>query len=250
MKKEITMKKLSGNQIKLIAIIAMTVDHLTWLLFPGFNTEWYVLLLHAVGRLTAPIMWFFIAEGCHYTRDIKKYAERLFVFAVISHFAYNFAFGIPFVPFKTGVFNQTGVMWSLAWAVVVVMIHKSDQIKDWAKTLLTVLIAFIAFPSDWSSIAVMCPFYIYLHRGDFKKQALDIVIWSAIYGAVYFIFIDKAYGLLQMCTALTIPILTQYNGERGSWKGMKWFFYAYYPLHLFIIGIMRILLHGNAVLIF
>ena len=250
MKKVMTMKGLSGNQIKLIAIIAMTVDHITWLLFPGLNTEWYVLGLHVIGRLTAPIMWFFIAEGCHYTHDIKKYAARLFAFAIISHFAYNFAFGIPFVPLKTGVFNQTGVMWAYAWAVVVIMIHKSDQIKDWAKTLLTVLIAFIAFPSDWSSIAVMCPFYIYLHRGDFKKQVLDIVIWSAIYAAVYFLFIDKAYGALQMCTALTIPILANYNGERGSWKGMKWFFYAYYPLHLFIIGIIRILLHGNAVLIF
>ena len=32
-----TIKKtgLNSNEIKLIAIIAMTIDHVTWLLFPG-----------------------------------------------------------------------------------------------------------------------------------------------------------------------------------------------------------------------
>lgn len=95
-----TIKKtgLNSNEIKLIAIIAMTIDHVTWLLFPGCQKIWWVMLLHAIGRLTAPIMWFFIAEGFHYTRNVKKYIARLFVFAVISHFAYNFAGGIPFIP--------------------------------------------------------------------------------------------------------------------------------------------------------
>ena len=82
---------INSNQIKLIAITAMTIDHVTWLLFPGFQKEWWVLLLHVIGRLTAPIMWFFMAEGFHYTRNVKKYIGRLFVFAVISHFAYAFA---------------------------------------------------------------------------------------------------------------------------------------------------------------
>ena len=41
---------LNSNQLKLVAIIAMTVDHLTWTLFPGLQTAWYVLLLHTVGR--------------------------------------------------------------------------------------------------------------------------------------------------------------------------------------------------------
>lgn len=65
-------KGLNSNQIKLIAIIAMTIDHVTWLLFPGCQKIWWVMLLHAIGRLTAPIMWFFITEGFHYTRDWKK----------------------------------------------------------------------------------------------------------------------------------------------------------------------------------
>ena len=89
---------LSGNALKGIAILAMTLDHLTWTLWPGYATDWWVLVCHLLGRVTAPIMWFFIVEGYHYTHDVKKYAARLFALAAVSHFAYDFCFGIPFVP--------------------------------------------------------------------------------------------------------------------------------------------------------
>ena len=241
---------LNANQIKLIAIAAMTIDHLVWALFPGTQAVWYVFALHIIGRLTAPIMWFFIAEGCHYTHHPGKYMLRLFLFAVISHFAYDFAFGIPFLPLSTGAFNQTSVMWSLAWAVVLIFIGRNDRIPQWMKIVSIVLICVISFPSDWSSIAVMCPFFLYAHRGNFKMQAWDIVLWTFIYAAVYFLFLDKLYGVLQMFTFLSIPILSCYSGERGKWKGMKWLFYLYYPAHLVVIGIIRIILHGNISLIF
>ena len=39
-------------------------------------------------------MWFMVAEGYHYTRNFRKYLQRLFIFAVLAHFAYNFCFGI------------------------------------------------------------------------------------------------------------------------------------------------------------
>lgn len=243
-------KALNSNQIKMIAIIAMTIDHLTWVFFPGTSAVWYVFMLHIIGRLTAPIMWFFIAEGCFYTRDIKKYIGRLFLFAVLSHFAYDFAFGIPFVPLSTGIFNQTSVMWSLAWAVLLIAVCRKDSVSHWKKILLIIAGCVISFPSDWSSIAVMCPFFLYEHRGNFRKQAWDIVIWTTVYAIVYFLFLDRLYGVLQMFTFVTIPILANYNGERGKWKGMKWFFYVYYPAHLILIGLLRILIQGDISLIF
>ena len=243
-------KTLNANQIKLIAIIAMTADHLTWAFFPGTQTVWYVYALHIIGRLTAPIMWFFIAEGCHYTRSMKKYITRLFLFAAVSHFAYNFAFGIPFLPLSTGIFNQTGVMWPLAWAAVLILICRQDSIPQRAKILCVIAVCVITFPADWSCIAVMCPFYLYAHRGNFRLQARDIVIWSFFYAAVYFLFLDRPYGVLQMFTFLTIPILAKYNGERGKWKGMKWFFYLYYPAHLIVVGLIRMALHGDISIIF
>ena len=181
---------------------------------------------------------------------MNDWVMRLFLFAVISHFAYDFAFGIPFLPLSTGAFNQTSVMWSLAWAVVLIFIGRNDRIPQWMKIVSIVLICVISFPSDWSSIAVMCPFFLYAHRGNFKMQAWDIVLWTFIYAAVYFLFLDKLYGILQMFTFLSIPILSCYSGERGKWKGMKWLFYLYYPAHLVVIGIIRIILHGNISLIF
>ena len=245
-------KGLNASQIKLIAIIAMTVDHLTWAFFPGTDPTWYVFGLHIIGRLTAPLMWFFISEGCHYTRNIWKYAGRIFLFAIISHFAYNFASGIPFVPFSNGsIFNQTSVLWSLALAVVAVAIYRSEQFPKALKFPAILLMSILGFPSDWSSIAVMCPFFLYQHRGNFKKQAIDFVVWTLMYAIVYFFFLDKLYGVLQLFTFLTIPILAQYNGERGRRvPGTKWLFYIYYPAHLVIIGILRIVLHGNISIIF
>lgn len=238
-------KGLNANQLKVIAITAMTLDHVISVVFPNYPKDWWILLCHVIGRLTAPIMWFFIAEGYHYTHNVRKYASRLFFFAVISHFAYNFAFGIPFIPFQTSVFNQTSVIWSLAWGLTALVILDSPSLKQWTKTLLIVVICLITFCSDWSCIAVMAIISISRNRGNFRKQMTGMVFWVAFYALVYFLFIDKVYGIIQMFVVLTIPFLKCYNGERGTWKGMKWFFYLYYPLHLIVCGIIRILLYGN-----
>ncbi len=238
------MKGLNANQLKLIAIIAMTIDHLVWTLCPGYATDWWVILLHIIGRLTAPIMWFFIAEGYHHTHNKAKYAKRLFALAVISHFAYNFCFGIPFIPFRTTVFNQTGVVWSLAWGLVLLCINDNEKIKQWQKVVCILLVCVITFPSDWSCIASMAILYIGIYRGNFRKQMTWMMIWTFVYAAVYFIWIDKVYAMIQLGTCLTIPLLYCYNGQRGEWKGMGKLFYAYYPLHLVICGIIRVLLWG------
>lgn len=248
--KKLIKSGLNSNQLKMIAIIAMTIDHLTWTLFPGCQTVWYVFCLHIIGRLTAPIMWFFIAEGSFYTHNPPKYIGRLFLFSLISHFAYDFAFGIPFVPLSTGVFNQTSVMWSLALAALLIYIYNRTDIPFWLKNVAIFVACILSFPSDWSSIAVMAPFMLFNHRGNLKKQAIDIVFWTFIYALVYFIFLDNLYGALQMFTFLSVPLLRNYNGERGKAKGMKWLFYIYYPAHLVVIGIIRLALHGNISTIF
>ena len=204
MQKTLTRSGLDSNMLKLIAIAAMTADHIAWLLFPGYPTDPLPIILHIIGRLTCPIMCFFIAEGYHYTRNIKKYTARLFVFAMISHFAYIFASNDfvdwhSFIPFYYGnILNQTSVIWSLAWGLVLLRIADNSKIK---------------------------------------------MLWAAVYAVVYFFAIDKIYGLIQLCVALAIPLLFLYNGKRGRNhkinRFMKWLFYAYYPLHLLVIGIIR-----------
>ena len=238
---------LNSNQLKTFAIIAMTIDHLVSVIYPGYPKDWWIIGLHIIGRLTAPTMWFMVAEGYHYTRDLKKYIGRLFLFAVISHFAYNFAFGIPFIPFQTTVFNQTSVIWSLAWGVVAIAITDESKchLKQWQKTLLVLGICVITFCSDWSCIAVLAILDIYSNRGNLKMQVREMMVYVSFYAIVYFLFVDKVYGIIQLFVFICVPFIMNYNGERGKWKGMKWFFYLYYPAHLVICGIIRLLLHGN-----
>lgn len=242
-------KILNSNQLKLIAIIAMTVDHIAWAMFDGYPSALLPLVMHIIGRLTCPIMCYFIAEGYHYTRNINKYTFRLFAFAFVSHFAYIFASNDfvdfkPFIPFYYGNFlNQTSVMWSLAWGLVMLRIADSKRIKSIYKVLLVILICIITLPSDWSCIAALCIMAIGTNRGDFRKQMSWMIFYVALYSLVYFFAIDKAYGILQMGVVLSIPVIAMYNGERGKNpkinKFMKWFFYIFYPLHLFVIGLIN-----------
>lgn len=238
-------KGLNSNILKTIAIIAMTIDHLAWVLAPGDGHVWYLYVLHSIGRITAPIMCFFIAEGFHYTRNVKKYAGRLLFFALISHFAYNFAFGIPFLPCSTGdILDQTSVIWALFWGLMALAIAGPQNIKlpQWAKVLAVIGICVISFPANWSCVAVLVILNFGSNRGNFKKQMIGLPIFVAVYALVYGIFADWQYGLVQMMVILAIPLLKLYNGERGAWKGMKWFFYLYYPFHLFVCGIIRCML--------
>lgn len=246
-------KGLNSNALKTIAVIAMTVDHIAWLLFPNYPHEFLPVILHIIGRLTCPIMCYFIAEGYHYTRDVRKYTVRLFVFALISHFAYIFASADyvdikSFIPFYYGnILNQTSVIWSLAWGLVMLRIANSKKIqKQWVKTLLVLLICVVTFPSDWSCIASLCILAFGTNRGNLKAQSMWLVIYVALYSAVYCFAIDRVYGLVQMGVVLAIPFIKLYNGKRGQDprinKFMKWLFYIYYPLHLAILGSVQLAL--------
>lgn len=246
------MKKLNSNHLKIIAIIAMTIDHIADLLYPGMPNIFISNVMHIIGRLTAPIMFFFICEGYHYTKDVKKYISRLFIFALISHFAYCFAFGINFIPFSTGnIFNQTSIMWTLAWAVVALhILHGKNNLKEWQKWLLVILINLITFSSDFSSIAVMAILFMYDRRGNLKSQMISMMAWLSLYALISYLFVNKTYGLIAMTAILVYPLLKNYNGKRGKVKWLKWFFYLYYPLHLIIIGALRLYMYGNIPLLF
>ena len=219
---------LSSNAIKLIAIAAMTVDHIAWAVFPGYPKEFLPLLMHLIGR---------------------KYTARLFIFALISHFCYiyfshDFIDWRSFIPFYYGgALNQTSVMWSLAWGLVMLRVAESKKITSGAvRVLLILLICLVSFPSDWSCIASLCVMAFGTNRGDLKKQSFWLLFYAALYAVVYFFAIDRVYGILQMGVALSLPVLRLYNGQRGKSPAvnrfMRWFFYLYYPAHLLLIGLL------------
>ena len=78
----------------------------------------------------------------------------------------------------------------------------------------------------------------------------SMLFWVSIYSIVSFFFVSKVYAVVQFGVILVYPFLKQYNGQKGTVKWMKWFFYLYYPSHLFIVGLIRIAVYGDIPLLF
>ena len=241
---------LDANALKLIAIAAMTVDHVAWLLFPGYPAAAMPVIMHIIGRITCPIMCFFIAEGFYHTHDRKKYALRLLALAVVSHFAYllasnNYLDPHSFIPFYYGeLLNQTGVVWSLLGGLLMLWLCEDEKRPMGVKVAGVILICILTLPADWSCIAALCVLSIGSNRSNPQKQIAWCLFYVALYAVVYFFALDKLYGLMQLGVVLAIPLLALYNGRRGKNPAvnrvMKWLFYIYYPLHLFILGLIQL----------
>ena len=78
----------------------------------------------------------------------------------------------------------------------------------------------------------------------------EILLYVTLYAVVSFFFVSKSYALVQVGVLLVYPVLTLYNGEKGKAKWTKWFFYLYYPIHLIVIGVLRIYIYGDVSLLF
>ena len=239
-----TIKKgLSGNVLKIIAIIAMTIDHVAWIIFPGYTMGPVAIIMHVIGRITAPIMMFFISEGYHYTHSRMKYLMRLLIFAAISHIPYTMFSDFDFIP---GI-PTTSVMWPFAMGVLALMIDQGDILpntKRWQRMVLVWFCLILALPSDWSMPAAISILFMGRHRDNFKRQMLDMASLLAVYAVVCGLLFAPIYGLIHIGVIIPIVLLAFYNGTRGTMggKAMKWLFYIYYPSHLLILGLIRILI--------
>ena len=126
-------KGLSGNALKVIAIIAMTIDHLAWV---GIETYQQAetpmqIGLHCIGRLTAPMMIFFVAEGYYHTHDFRRYLRRLLMLAVVSHFAFCYFNMSGFNPLDNLLFNATSIAWPLLWGLILLKVWDMPQLACW-----------------------------------------------------------------------------------------------------------------------
>lgn len=61
------------------------------------------------------------------------------------------------------------------------MINDS-KLNDYLKVLLIILLCILAFPADWSSVAVMIVIYDYAYKNSFLKQMISQTIFSGKYG--------------------------------------------------------------------
>ena len=227
-------KGLNINELKIIAIIAMTIDHITAILLSDkLNIQTYI-VLRAIGRITIPIMWFSIIEGYYHTKNIKKYIGRLFIFSIISHFAYAYAFKKPIIP--KSIFFETSVIWSLMCGLIALWIAKNDKLKKWMKFILVVAIFILTYKSDWGLVSVLAIVGMGIYRENFTKQMLALCISVVLVEMVKYGLTNSIWHIVQLSIFFAIPLLGKYNGEKG--KGLKWFFYIYYPIHLILLGII------------
>lgn len=124
----------SAYHLKIIAIFAMLIDHIAWAFVPLESALGQI--MHIIGRLTAPIMCFFIAEGFYHTKNIKKYALRLGIFALISHIPYNyFMFGNLPLSFDYGFKSilRTSIMLPLFLGLISLVVWNNSKIKKLLK---------------------------------------------------------------------------------------------------------------------
>lgn len=228
---------LTADAIKWVAIAAMLIDHIAWAFVPMDSAAGQV--MHILGRITAPTMCYFIAEGYHYTHDFRRYAARLFVFALIAH--------IPFVLFETGRplgLVPLNVIYTLFLSLLA--IRAWDRIETPAlRTLAVVGLCLLSMWGDWAIFDILFALVFWQNRGDFRRQVEAFSIVAV--GMVLFMTFSEVAGggriygqLFQAGVFLSLPLLSLYNGRRGGGRYSKWTFYVFYPAHLLAIGLIKL----------
>lgn len=223
-------KIFSGAQLKYIAFLSMLVDHVNKaLIYPMLTGKGFLDFLSDLfdifGRIAFPLFMFFLVEGFFKTRNRLRYLLYLIVFGIISE--------IPFDLCQSAVIFQpysNNVMFTLA--LTLVMIWIIDKLRRPTKifwysisiviVLGTCLLSMIwGLDYEWHGILIGYFFYIFYNNPIF-----------AIIGG-YLSLIKTSWALLGFGLTLT------YNGERG--KQNKILNYSFYPVHLLILGLLRLL---------
>ena len=175
-------KQLSADIIKYIAVTAMFIDHIASA-FVEFNSV-PGQIMHIFGRITAPIMSFFIAEGFHYTKNIKRYVLRLAVFALISWypFIYRTTGELPITIENSRIYinPQQSMIFTLLLALSSLIIVHSEKIPSIIKPILITILIFTSFISDWYCFPLIWTMIFDKFRGDYKKQAISFTIASIV----------------------------------------------------------------------
>ena len=233
--------------LHIMGMIFMLCDHLWGTIVPG--NDW----LTCIGRLTFPIFAFLIVEGYFHTRNLKKYVQRLLLFAVLSEIPFNLAMGSSVIyPI------HQNVLWSFLIAIGLIYWNEKAKAsrKLWQRILVgcvTVVLGYIL------GIVTMVDFY---HAGILTVLVFYFFRqgkwWSYIgqFACLWYINMEMLGGFSYMITFMgqtlfvprqgfallaLIPIWL-YRGKKGYHsKWLQYFNYAFYPVHLLILGLIKVL---------
>lgn len=230
MEKIKNIKGINGAQLKYIAFASMFIDHFNKAIITPFLTGTGPMVIittifDILGRIAFPIFAFMVVEGFFKTKSRWSYLRNLLIFAVISE--------IPYDMFQSAEFVNNwsqNILWGLALGLFTIMVI--DKLKAYIKkrplwvfvSLLIVALSSLGsmlISSDYEYYAIII---IYLYYIFYDKR----IVAS---GLGYLVIIKEIYAILGFTTVLL------YNGEKG--KQNKIFNYLFYPVHLLIFGIIR-----------
>ena len=232
--------------LHIMAMAFMLCDHLWGTIIQG--NDW----LTCIGRLTFPIYAFMIVEGYFHTKNLKKYVGRLLIFAILSEIPFNLAMG-------SGLFYpiHQNVLWS--FLISIGLIHWNEKVKEkqvWKRILVEIasvcigyVVGLITFVDYYhAGILMVLVFYFFRHKKWWCYLGQFICMWYIncdmlgglqyemnVLGQTYFIS-RQGFALLAL-----IPIWF-YKGKQGYHsKTLQFIYYAFYPVHLLILGILKFL---------
>ena len=231
-------KGLSGSALKMIALITMMIDHTAswvlsqtdfslvpiWIVGKENITVYYICRL--IGRTAFPIYCFLLAEGFHYTKNKKKYGANLLIFALLSEPVWNLAHSGKWF------YGSQNVFFTLFLGFLAMYFYekfRDEKILCWT-AVFAVFIFSAFFNADYGLNGVGLILFMHVMREN--KTARTVL------GCLFF--------KIQWKVVPAFLIMNLYNGKRGFIKGKvgKYLFYAAYPLHIFVLYLIRLKYFG------
>lgn len=254
---------LTGNQIKMVGIILMIFDHLHQMFYMQGAPLWF----HLLGRPVAPIFIFMCAEGFYYTRSRKNYMFLLLfgsLFMSIASSIFTKVMPNDKVILINNIFMTLFLITVYLFAIE--MLKSGVREKKTGKILASIgvmllpilisgLAVFVLLPvADQHPLLLqgtfMIPNFLMAEGGVifvlmgilfylFRKSRIAQVIILCLISVLIFVLGSRDQAL--MGTAAILMLL--YNGERGTKSAFsKYFFYIFYPAHIYLFYIISTLL--------
>lgn len=258
---------LTGNSLKIIAILSMVIDHickivLQWLL----SNYWWIMAdngkmsleqvykidnfirfdLQSTGTIAFPLFCFLLVEGFQYTRNRKRYIGLMFTFALISEIPFDIGFFSSY-SIMEGTFpfylKYQNVFFTLFIGLLTLVCLekfscKSELRIDKIKSvfLQVICIAMLALAAE----LIHCDYGM---QGILFIVAFYICRKHRIYQVLLFLlaYMGTTGNQPPLCTLFACLIILLYNGKRGKLK-LKYFFYFFYPAHIFLLYLIQIVL--------
>ena len=242
MEHSVRLRRLDRSTLKIMALAAMTVGHfflytLKEIRCLGLGRPWSRLICY-VAFLAPPVFFFFLAEGFRYTHSRRAYAVRLLIFAVITQFAANLTFDRGLDP--DGFFSIGNVFFTLLFGFLdLCILHSGMKLPLKLSGVASLLALSLLMDCEWRITGQLMIMAFYFCK---EKPWLNLGIFALL------ILADFGTGNPVMVFYLmlaAILVLFCYNGEKGKdSRFLKYFFYAFYPLHLLAISLFKSLMRG------